>query len=119
MGHGHGHGPAPPASRRVRMLLATTLAPVALTTLIGLWLTWPGGTPGGGVDAGFGQRPVRGEVLARASAPCTKGVGGSLAGAQAKRCISLDVTAHRWRLTGGDDPAGAARRPGHATVRGR
>jgi uncharacterized membrane protein len=84
------------------MLLATTLAPVALATLIGLWLTWPGGTPGGSVDIGFGQRPVRGEVLARASAPCTKGgagVGGSLAGAQAKRCISLGVL-----LTDGDSP---------------
>jgi uncharacterized membrane protein len=92
LGHGHGHGPAPPASRRVRMLLVAVLVPVALATLVGLWLTWPGGRPHSGVDIGFGQRPVQGEVVATRSAPCT-------AGGQTKGCISLDV-----RLTDGDSP---------------
>ncbi|MGH3803419.1 MAG: YibE/F family protein, partial [Pseudonocardiaceae bacterium] len=92
--HGHGHGPAPPASRRVRILLVAVLLPVALATLVGLWLTWPDDTPRSGVDIGFGQRPVHGEVLAAASAPCSSGsagVGG------ANKCISLDV-----QLTDGD-----------------
>src|SRR3954451_17684513 len=40
-GHGHGHGPAHPASRRVRLLVVVALVPIALATLIGLWLTWP------------------------------------------------------------------------------
>ncbi|MGH3888162.1 MAG: hypothetical protein ACRDSZ_16630, partial [Pseudonocardiaceae bacterium] len=72
-GHGHGHGPAPPASRQVRMLLVAVLVPVALATLVGLWLTWPGEAPRSGVDIGFGQRPVHGEVLAASGAPCSSG----------------------------------------------
>ena len=92
LGHGHGHGPAPPASRRVRMLLVAVLVPVALATLVGLWLTWPGDRPHSGVDIGFGQRPVQGEVVATRSAPCTTG-------GQTKGCISLDV-----RLADGDSP---------------
>src|SRR5215470_6190825 len=72
-GHGHGHGPARPASHRVRILLVAVLAPVALATLIGLWLTWPGAVPRSNVDVGFGQRPVAGQVLATMSAPCTSG----------------------------------------------
>jgi len=102
LGHGHGHGPAPPASRRVRMLLVAVLVPVALATLVGLWLTWPGDRPHSGVDIGFGQRPVQGEVVATRSAPCTRGsvsAGGSTAGSTAKGCISLDVL-----LTDGDSP---------------
>ncbi len=84
------------------MLLVAVLVPVALATLVGLWLTWPGDAPRSGVDIGFGQRPVHGEVLAATSAPCTSGsadVGGSVAADQAKRCISLDV-----QLTDGDSP---------------
>ncbi len=74
------------------MLLVAVLVPVALATLVGLWLTWPGDPPRGGVDIGFGQRPVHGEVLAAISTPCTSGGG-------ANRCISLDV-----QLTDGDSP---------------
>ncbi len=84
------------------MLLVAVLVPVALATLVGLWLTWPGDTPRSGVDIGFGQRPVHGEVLAAISAPCTSGsadIGGSVAADQAKGCISLDV-----QLTDGDSP---------------
>jgi uncharacterized membrane protein len=97
-GHGHGHGP--PASRRVRMLLVAALAPVALATLIGLGLTWPGSPPHRSIDLGFGQRPVQGEVLAATSAPCTGSVAAPDAAVnQAKRCISLNVL-----LTSGDSP---------------
>ncbi|MBV8993610.1 MAG: YibE/F family protein [Pseudonocardiales bacterium] len=95
-GHGHGHGPAHPASRRVRMLLAAALIPIALATLIGLWLTWPGDPPRSKVDVGFGQRPVQGQVLAATSAPCTSGSTGA---GQVKKCISLNVL-----LTDGDSP---------------
>jgi uncharacterized membrane protein len=99
-GHGHGHGPAPPSSRRVKMLLVAVLLPVALATLVGLWLTWPGEQPRSGVDVGFGQRPVQGEVLAATSAPCTSGGAGvDTAAGQVKKCISLGVL-----LTDGDSP---------------
>jgi uncharacterized membrane protein len=95
-GHGHGHGPAHPASRRVRMLLVVALVPIALATLIGLWLTWPGDAPRSKIDVGFGLRPVQGRVLAATSAPCTAGNAGA---GQTKQCISLDVM-----LTSGDSP---------------
>jgi uncharacterized membrane protein len=105
--HGHGHGPAPPSSRQVKLLLVAVLVPVALATLVGLWLTWPGLTwpdepPHSGVDVGFGQRPVQGEVLAATSSPCTSGGAGvsrDVSAAQAKKCISLSVL-----LTDGDSP---------------
>ncbi len=98
LGHGHGHGPAPPASRRVTLLLVAVLVPVALATLVGLWLTWPGDSPRSGADTGFGQRPVQGTVLATTSAPCTS-VGAGVSLSQAKKCISLSV-----QLTDGDSP---------------
>ncbi|MGH3717357.1 MAG: YibE/F family protein [Pseudonocardiaceae bacterium] len=99
-GHGHGHRPAPPSSRRVKLLLVAVLVPVALATLVGLWLTWPGSPPHSGVDVGFGQRPVQGEVLTAASAPCTSGGSAGVGGAaQAKKCVSLGV-----RLIDGDSP---------------
>ncbi|MGH3788995.1 MAG: YibE/F family protein [Pseudonocardiaceae bacterium] len=101
-GHGHGHGPAPPSCRRVRMLLAACLVPVALASLVGLWLTWPGDPPRSAVDIGFGQRPVQGEVVAAAAAPCTSGdagLGGSPDADRGNRCISLSVL-----LTDGDSP---------------
>ncbi|MGH3998787.1 MAG: hypothetical protein ACRDTJ_15180, partial [Pseudonocardiaceae bacterium] len=97
--HGHGHGQASPASYRVRMLLLVVLVPVALATLIGVGLTWPDDAPRSGVDIGFGQRPVHGEVLAATFAPCSSGnVGVSEEGA-ANKCVSLDV-----QLTDGDSP---------------
>ncbi|MGH3671157.1 MAG: YibE/F family protein, partial [Pseudonocardiaceae bacterium] len=99
-GHGHGHGHAPPASHRVKVLLIAALVPVALATLIGLWITWPGSSPRSGTDIGFGQRPVQGQVLDAASAPCTSGGPDAGAGSdQPKRCISLDVL-----LSDGDSP---------------
>ena len=100
-GHGHGHGPAPPSSRRVRMLLAACLLPVALATLVGLWLTWPGDPLRSGADIGFGQRPVKGEVVAATAAPCASGGAGleSTGADQPKKCISLSVM-----LTDGDSP---------------
>ncbi|MDQ4033635.1 MAG: YibE/F family protein [Actinomycetota bacterium] len=99
-GHGHGgHGPVPPASRRVKMLLAAALVPVALATLVGLWLTWPSDTPRSGVDIGFGQRPVHGEILAARSAPCSSASAGIGEAEEAKKCTSLDV-----QLTDGDSP---------------
>ena len=91
------------------MLLAAVLVPVALVTLVGLWLTWPSDTPRSGVDIGFGQRPVHGEVLAASSAPCSSAStsidgartdGASIGGADgAKKCISLDV-----QLANGESP---------------
>ncbi|HEX2262800.1 MAG TPA: YibE/F family protein, partial [Pseudonocardiaceae bacterium] len=81
----------PPASRRVKMLLAAALVPVALATLVGLWLTWPSDTPRSGVDIGFGQRPVHGEILAARSAPCSSASAGIGEAEEAKKCISLDV----------------------------
>ncbi len=78
------------------MLLVAVLVPVALATLVGLWLTWPSDTPRSGVDIGFGQRPVHGEVLAATGAPCSSGSAG-IGGAD--KCISLDV-----QLTDGDSP---------------
>jgi uncharacterized membrane protein len=75
------------------MLLVAALAPVALGTLIGLWLTWPVGTPRSTIDVGFGQRPVQGQVLASTPVSCTSGntAGGSPAAGQPKKCISLTV----------------------------
>jgi uncharacterized membrane protein len=81
------------------MLLVAILVPVALATLVGLWLTWPGDTPRSGADIGFGQRPVHGDVLAATSAPCTGSSAGVDVPGQGKRCISLDV-----QLTDGDSP---------------
>ncbi|MGH3937332.1 MAG: YibE/F family protein [Pseudonocardiaceae bacterium] len=73
-GHGHGHGPGAPSSWPVRLLLVAVLVPFALATLIGMVLTWPDDEPQRtGVDLGFGQRPVHGEVLEVTSAPCTSG----------------------------------------------
>jgi uncharacterized membrane protein len=96
-GHGHGHEPGPPASHRVRRLLAAVLIPVVLATLVGMWLTWPGDPPHPNIDVGFGQRPVQGQVLATSSAPCTSG--SAAPAGQAKKCISLSV-----QLTNGDSP---------------
>jgi uncharacterized membrane protein len=81
------------------MLLAAVLVPVALATLAGLWLTWPSDTPRSGVDIGFGQRPVHGEILAATSAPCSSGSASIGEADEAKKCISLDV-----QFTDGDSP---------------
>lgn len=86
------------------MLLVAVLVPVALATVAGVWLTWPGDVPQrSGIDLGFGQRPVNGEVLNVGSAPCTgtapAGAGqdaGQGAG-QGGKCTALTV-----RLTDGN-----------------
>jgi uncharacterized membrane protein len=78
------------------MLLVAALIPVALATVIGLWLTWPGDSPHTKIDVGVGMRPVHGQVLAATSAPCTSG---NTAASQAKKCISLNIL-----LTDGDSP---------------
>ena len=85
-----------PSSRRVQLLLVAVLIPVALATLLGIWLTWPGGpAPRSGADIGFGERPVQGEVVDAATAPCTEG-GGSGTAVRDNGCIALTV-----RLTDG------------------
>src|SRR5689334_4144161 len=40
-GHSHGHGPAEPAPRRLRVLMASLLAPLAMAAVIGMILLWP------------------------------------------------------------------------------
>ncbi|MGH3793349.1 MAG: YibE/F family protein [Pseudonocardiaceae bacterium] len=102
-GHGHGHGPAEPSSRRVRRLLVAILVPVALATLFGVWLTWPGAVPTSTADVGFGQGgPVHGDVLDAAAAPCTDG--GPATPGQGDKCVALSV-----RLTDGDSPGATIR----------
>ena len=101
-GHAHGHGTVTASSRRVRVLLAAVLVPLALASLTGLWLTWPDSSPHSSMDVGFGQRPVQGEVLSVAPASCS-GQAGDAAGAGGvagphppARCLALAV-----RLTDG------------------
>ncbi|MGH3933388.1 MAG: YibE/F family protein, partial [Pseudonocardiaceae bacterium] len=55
--------------------------------------------PRSGVDIGFGQRPVHGEVLAATGAPCSSGSAGASRIDEASKCVSLDV-----QLTDGDSP---------------
>ncbi|PZS36414.1 MAG: YibE/F [Pseudonocardiales bacterium] len=78
------------------MLLIAVLVPLALATLVGLWLTWPGDQPRSAIDVGLGQRPVQGDVLTATSAPCASGGAGV---GQDKKCVSLAV-----RLADGDSP---------------
>lgn len=88
-GHGHGHGPPAPSSRRVQLLLVAVLVPVALATLVGVLLTWPGDSPQrSGVDLGFGQRPVDGKVVEASFAPCTAGASAT---GQEFGCVALTV----------------------------
>ncbi|WP_082618132.1 YibE/F family protein [Oerskovia sp. Root22] len=41
--HAHGDGPTPPASRRVRLVLAAILVPALVLTIVGLVALWPRG----------------------------------------------------------------------------
>jgi uncharacterized membrane protein len=67
-GHGHGHTPAPPASRRVRTVIAVLLIPFAVAAAVGAVLLYPfGGSPE--VKAGAGT-PVDGVVTAAATGAC-------------------------------------------------
>ncbi len=67
-GHGHGHTPAPPASRRVRTVIAVLLIPFALAAAVGAVLLYPFGEAKEG-RAGAGT-PVDGVVTAAESGPC-------------------------------------------------
>lgn len=74
----------------MQRLLVAVLVPIALATLLGVWLTWPTDQPQPtGVDLGFGQQPVNGEVLAVGSAPCTSGAPAT--GGQGGACTALTV----------------------------
>ena len=68
-GHSHAHGPAQPSSRRVRLILAALVVPLALATLVGLVVLWPSGpTP---KLEGLHENPLAyGTVTATAQQPC-------------------------------------------------
>ena len=68
-GHGHGHRPAPPASRRVRTIIAVLLIPFAIAAAAGAVLLYPlGDKQESRVNAGT---PVRGEITAARTGSCT------------------------------------------------
>nr|WP_221219923.1 YibE/F family protein [Prauserella isguenensis] len=67
-GHGHGHEPAAPASRRVRTLLISLLAPFALAALAGVVLLYPWGEPD--VSGYAVGEPVHGDVISSELGPC-------------------------------------------------
>lgn len=72
--------------------LVAVLVPIMLATVLGMWLTWPAGDPQpSGEDLGFGQQPVRGEILATTAAPCTSGDVGVIATEPDSGCIALTV----------------------------
>jgi uncharacterized membrane protein len=69
VGHGHGHAPGPPASSRVRTIIAVLLIPFALAAVVGAVLLYPfGGHPA--IKSGAGT-PVNGVVTAAESGSCT------------------------------------------------
>jgi uncharacterized membrane protein len=67
--HDHGHD-APPASLRTRRLLAALLGPLALATLIGLAVLWPGDPTGPDIDLGVPAELVDGRVVSVEEGPC-------------------------------------------------
>jgi uncharacterized membrane protein len=72
-GHGHGHGPAEPASKQVKRLIAIALVPFALAAAVGVLLLYPfGHQQRTGSDLGFGQYPVKGEVVSAVAGSCTQ-----------------------------------------------
>lgn len=65
--HGHAHGapasPAPPASHRLRTVIAAVLVPFALAVFAGLIALWPGDEPAGERSGvGFDQERQRAKV---------------------------------------------------------
>ncbi|MFW6692641.1 YibE/F family protein [Streptomyces sp. MAR4 CNX-425] len=62
--HGHDHGaPAPPASHRLRTVIAAVLVPFALAVFAGLIALWPGDEPAGERSGiGFDQERQRAKV---------------------------------------------------------
>ncbi|MFC4857432.1 YibE/F family protein [Actinophytocola glycyrrhizae] len=96
VGHGHGHTPAPPASRRVRTVIAALLIPFALAAAVGIVLLYPFG-PAPEPNSGGGT-PVHGVVTATGTGACN---GDVQVGAQEgdDRCLVVDV-----RMTDGPAP---------------
>jgi uncharacterized membrane protein len=99
VGHGHGHTPAPPASRRVRTIIAALLIPFAVAAAVGAVLLYPFGDDTR-VDAGGGT-PVDGEVTAAATGACN---GDVQAGGDAGDCLVVRIL-----LTSGDAPGAEIR----------
>ncbi|ASR39501.1 YibE/F [Prauserella marina] len=92
-GHGHGHGPAEPASRRVRTLLVALLAPIALLTVVGVFVLYPWGEPPARSHVPSGV-PVDGEITSAAVGPCLA-PGQVQVGApppDGKECLTVEVT---------------------------
>jgi uncharacterized membrane protein len=87
-GHGHGHTPAPPASRRVRTIIAALLIPFALAAAVGTILLFPfGGAPD--VKTGSGT-PVQGVVTAASTGACNGDVQVGDQG-NANKCLIVTV----------------------------
>ncbi|KAA9149020.1 YibE/F family protein [Amycolatopsis acidicola] len=92
-GHGHGHGPAAPASRRVRLLLAWLLGPLALVTVVAAFVLYPWGQakPASAYNQGT---PVHGTISTASSGPCLA-PGQVQVGGQgpddSKPCLTTDV----------------------------
>lgn len=61
------------------------LAPFAVTSLIGIGLTWPGDRTGRDVDVGFGQHPVAAQVTSATPSPCSE------SSASRPECVSLSI----------------------------
>lgn len=87
-GHGHGHTPAPPASRRVRTIIAVLLIPFALAAAVGTILLFPfGGSPD--VKTGSGT-PVHGVVTSASTGACNGDVQVGDQG-NANKCLIVTV----------------------------
>lgn len=88
-GHGHGHTPAPPASRRVRTIIAVLLIPFAVAAAVGAIVLYPfGGHPD--VKAGVGT-PVDGIVTAAATGACNGDVQVGDQGGGGGKCLVVRV----------------------------
>ncbi|MEU3269397.1 YibE/F family protein [Saccharomonospora sp. NPDC006951] len=92
-GHGHGHGPAEPASRRVRTLLIALLAPIALLTVVGVFVLYPWGEPPTRSHMPSGV-PIDGEITSAAVGPCLAPgqVQVGAPPADGKECLTVEVT---------------------------
>ncbi len=95
-GHGHGHRPAPPASRRVRTIIAVLLIPFAIAAVAGAVLLYPFGDKQ--ESRGGAGTPVHGVITSASTGSCT---GDVQVGDQPddSRCIVVTV-----RMTDGPAP---------------
>lgn len=91
--HAHSHEPAPPASPRLRRMLAGLLTPFLLAALAGLVLLWPAGaSPESTIDSGT---PVDGTVTAVATGSCAKPGDVTVETGPSKperRCLTVELT---------------------------